>query len=227
MNAKQILEYLEKHPVYRWLVIISVLMAYLALLPYQSVQADNHKVELVNLLHMFTLNADGTGLDWTTGASPDSPIVWDTDGVDGTVPEGVISRNCNAARHGKTTITINGKPTHDQFDKNLHPAVWNISLYGAKFGDIECVQFSSVCPRYDRHPEIMDALKQYIELDEVGPESAHLLTARLYRLSLPTNKRPCPLVESCIRSNDNSFVVALTLFPSDMPWARSFLRQLQ
>ncbi len=190
-----------------------------------GVQTNNHEIELLDLLLLFTVNEKGVVPGWSTGASPDSPIEWDTDGLSGAIPQGVLSRNCNAARHGKTTVTIKGNPTHKQFGKTVHPAVWNISIFGSRGGGIECVQISSVYSDCASPLKVAAAVNQYLEFKDMGPGHPLLPVARLYKLSLP-DRQPCWLVESCIRTNEASYVAGLTLFPTSAPWTHSFLNEL-
>lgn len=176
----------------------------------------SHKVELEDLLRLFTPNTNDSGLEWTTGTAPDSPIIWETDERYGNVPDEDFFHMFSAARHGKTTVTIRGKPAHEQFDKTVHPAVWDVSMYGYMAG-VECIQFSSAGSGYNEMPKVMDALSQYAELKDKHPESAFTFIGKLYKLSLP-GKQPSWLVESWSIGN-HSWFVDLTLFPGESSYS--------
>lgn len=84
----------------------------------------NKSIELSDLLKMFLIpsNASYNTIDWSAGASEDSPIVWETSGAS----EGV--------REGKVAVTINGKNSYHTLLNKLTPGLWNIKLSGPNAG---------------------------------------------------------------------------------------------
>lgn len=156
-------------------------------------------------------------MDWTTGASLDSPIEWESVDRFGDVPEkSKFFKPFSAARHGTTVVTIDGKPTHEQFDRSIHPARWTVSMYGCMAAPI-FIMFSSEGPGYYEPPNIMAALAEYAELKQEHPESAHTFICKLYRITIP-GKEESWLVESWGIGN-HLWLVELTLFPGSSSYS--------
>ena len=188
-------------------------------------QEAKREIDIKELLRLFTPGLDGAGVDWTTGASLDSPIEWESVERYGDVPESGFFKQFSAARHGTTVVTIEGKPTHEQFDRSIHPASWTVSLYGCMAAPI-CIEFSSEGSGYNETPHIMEALSEYAELRQEHPESACTFIGRLYRITIP-GKKESWLVESWSIGN-HSWFVELTLFPGSSSYslAVDFLNDL-
>ena len=178
------------------------------------------EIEIKELLRLFTPSPDVANLDWTTGVSLDSPIEWESVERYGEVPDSGFFKQFSAARHGRTVVTIDRKPTHEQFDRSIHPAIWTVSMYGCMAG-ITCIQFSSEGSGYNEPPNIMAALAEYAELWGQHPESAHTFIGKLYRLAIP-GRQESWLVESWSIGN-HSWFVELTLFPGSR--SRSLARE--
>lgn len=167
------------------------------------------EAELSDLIGMFLPDSHGRGPDWTTAATPDSPIEWSSDERNGEIPVEGFERRYSAARHGCTTVLVAGKPTHDQFDKTIHPALWTISLYGCMAG-VECVQISS--SGYASIPEnLIKSVSRHLTLVDVHPENGYTFTGRLYKVEFPA-KGECWLVEVWSIGN-HAWFVDLVLFP--------------
>jgi len=188
-------------------------------------EEPKREIEITDLIRLFIPPAHGTGVDWTTGASSDSPIQWETDERYGDVPDTGFFRRYSAARHGKTVVTIDGKPSHEQFGRCIHPASWNVSMYGAMAG-VTCIEFSSDGSGYNEMPNIMAALAECAELREEHPQSGHTFIGKLYRISMP-GKEESWLVESWSIGN-HAWFFELALFPgsSSRSLAEEFLEGL-
>jgi len=167
----------------------------------------NREIEFKELVDLF---ADVSKTGWTTGASSNSPIEWESDERYGDVPEDGFFKRFSAARHGKTTVLISGIPSHEQFDKNIHPAKWTISMYGC-MAFVDCIQFSSEGSGYNEEPNIIASISEYAELKRTHPESAYTFIGKLYKIALP-GKEVCWLVESWSIGN-HAWFCEFTLFP--------------
>ena len=189
-------------------------------------QQANNQVELISLFRMFIpdIGRDNR-FDWKTNSEISSPIEWETYGICGHAPEDEIYLSRFFARHGKTHVTINGKPSHAQFGTNLHPAVWNVSMYGPKMC-VSIVQFGSDGDCTDNPMDaIMEALAKYMVLKESHPESGYTFVGRLYKTTLP-GKEPCWLVQSWSGHHSFSFTLTLFLGKDLYPEARQYLLDL-
>ncbi|MFA6598411.1 MAG: hypothetical protein WCS69_11850 [Ignavibacteriaceae bacterium] len=153
--------------------------------------------ELINLLKLLSLDKDTTAnvQDWFIGATPDSPINWETIGV-------VYDDKKGSYRKGTITVKINGKP-YFKLEKNIVPVNWNIILYGARVGVIF----------YELYPEIMsqeimsqeinhDNIIEYLEendfiLNLIGRDSEGMASRgkTLYEMIIPGQKQGYLLVE--------------------------------
>jgi len=179
------------------------------LLPERKIRRE---IDLVKLVRMFTPDADGESIDWTTGAAVDSPIEWTSPERYGDTPEDGFFARFPSGRHGKTVVKIHGKPSHEQFEEFLRPAIWDVSLYGCMAG-VQCVQFSSYGSGYNREPNVVEPLAKYLTLKMSDPESGACLTGNLYRLSIP-GKKDAWLVETRSRGN-HLWSLDLTLFSGE------------
>lgn len=168
------------------------------------------QIELVNLIRLFMPDANGNGPDWAIGAEADSPIQWETDERYGDVPDIGFETRFGSARHGTTTVLIDGKPSHEQFDKCIHPATWEISLYGC-MASVECIEIESGGSGYNEIPDIIGKLSQYAELRDKHPDNGATFSGTLYRLKLPGRGEGW-LVESWSIGN-HSWSFQLVLFP--------------
>ena len=196
---------------------------------YRSIffkQQAKNQIELTNLFRMFIPDIGSKNrLDWKTGAEMSSPIEWETYGNCGHAPELEKYLSRFFALHGKTHVTIKSRPSHEQFGKNIQPAVWNVSMYGPR-GSVSFVQFSSDGEiTDDPMNKIMGTLAKCVILKESHPESGGTFTGRLYKIALP-GKEPCWLVQSW--SGHYSFSFTLTLFLGEdlYPEAKEYLLAL-
>jgi hypothetical protein len=178
----------------------------LYLFPKKEIRRE---IDLVELVRMFTPRADGESIDWIAGAAIDSPIEWTSPERYGDTPDDGFFARFPCARHGKTVVKIHGKPSHEQFEEFLRPAIWDISLYGCMAG-VQCVQLSSYGSGYNREPNVVEPLAKYLTLEKSHPDSGPCLIRNLYRMSIP-GKKESWLVESWSKGN-HVWNVELTLF---------------
>ena len=68
-------------------------------------------------------NASHHTIEWSAGASEDSPIVWETSGIS---EEGV--------REGKVAVTIDGKNSYHTLLDKITPGLWDVKLSGITSG---------------------------------------------------------------------------------------------
>lgn len=183
------------------------------------------EIELVELLKLFAPDPNHQTPEWTTAASLDSPIEWQSDERNGNPPSDGFFSRFSVARTGTTTVKINGEPTHNQFDKYIHPASWTITMYGCMAG-IQCIGFSSDGSGFTDPPNIMAALAKYTQLVQSHPKNAHTFRGNLYKLSLP-GKKDSWLVEDFGQGN-HAWFITLILFPGtgSYPLANQCMDQL-
>jgi len=190
-------------------------------------QQAKNQIELTNLFRMFTpdIGSDNR-LCWKTGAEMNSPIEWETYGISGHAPKHETYLSRFFARHGKTHVTINGQPSHEQFGRYLHPAVWDVSMYGPAMC-VSFVQFGSDGESTgDPIDKIMGTLAKYVVLKESHPKSGGTFVGRLYKIAMP-GKEPCWLVQSWSCGN-HSWQFTLTIFLGEdlYPEAKEYLLAL-
>ena len=192
---------------------------------FRPSQEIRHEMELEDLLALFIPSDGKRGLEWTIGASPDSPIVWTTAERYGNVPNRVFLNRFSAARHGKITVMIRGKPSHEQFDETIHPALWDVNMYGYMAGP-RCVQFVARGSSYNERPDVIASIAHHVQLKDTHPKSANTFVGNLYRISFE-GKHASWLVEEWSIGN-HSWFLEFTLFPGEdsLPLAKEFLDSL-
>ena len=119
--------------------------------------AAQKNIELSSLVNMFLIptSAGYNVLDWTTGASKNSPIAWKNSGiVDGSVC-GLDEPYC---RQGSVVATSNGKITHEVLEKTIQPGTWIITMSGARVGVDNISIASDVISRALDNSELISAL---------------------------------------------------------------------
>jgi hypothetical protein len=89
-------------------------------------------IEMSALFNLFLMpSSSNESLGWETGASPDSPIDWETSG------KNAKDKECSGAdycRIGSAVVTVNNKITHTVLEKNTRPGRWVIALTGSHIG---------------------------------------------------------------------------------------------
>lgn len=181
------------------------------------------RIDLVDLVRMFTPPPSHDTVAWTTGATEASPIRWTTNERFGFMPKiKYYQDNFSCVRNGSTCVTVSGKPTHTQFDKTIHPANWDVNLYGAMHG-ATCVQLGSYGTEFDDEPNPMQALSKYAKLMLTHPESGIGFIGQLYKVTFP-DREPCWLVETWSKGNHMwSFEFTLFFGETGYPAAYYFL----
>jgi hypothetical protein len=109
-------------------------------------------------------------------------------------------------------VTIDGKPSHEQFEFYIHPATWGVNLYGVPAG-IRCVTLK--CQGDVGRELSVTPLMKYVKVVREHKKEDYITFNHqaLYRLSLP-GKEPCWLFEAGGRGTQG-WSYELSLFPAD------------
>jgi hypothetical protein len=158
--------------------------------------AAAHSVELSKLVDTFLLPADAdNNLGWSVGSTPDSPIEWQTSGIDDGSKCGVKEAFC---RKGSAIVTVNGKITHEVLEKNIQPGKWIVTLAGSRN------RVSNVSIQSDTNSEELEGemswvlTKSNMKLNEIKcPQEPETVSdgSTLYEI-ISANKKPAWLLSS-------------------------------
>jgi len=102
-------------------------------------------IDLANLIRLYMLPAgkfESSMLDWSTGSTQGTPIIWEHAGVKDCDPYHDKEFDAANCRTGHVVVTVNGKPTHTVLGKTVQPGRWKILLMGPRPGASD-VEFDS------------------------------------------------------------------------------------
>jgi hypothetical protein len=111
------------------------------ILTIEPIQSQT-KVELFDLIKMFVPTSQNKNVDWMTGAEDNTPINWETNGIDDVEspknlePNGKKDFDSDLGayyREGNVIVTIDKKPLY-YLTKKKESLPWEIKLYGPRMG---------------------------------------------------------------------------------------------
>lgn len=155
----------------------------------------SNRIDLAKLVNTFLLpakTASDVGLGWSVGATPGSPITWETSGIADGAQCGVKTPYC---RTGFVIVTVNGKATHEVLAQTVQPGIWDIVLGGSRIG-ISSASIRSGSISYELEgldiPSILAKAKMKLTKIKCFNESASGGNV-LYKVTSP-NKKPAWLL---------------------------------